>query len=255
MSQSVRRAARIIDSVALRPASVSELAEEFGVHRSTMFREVQSLEEVGYLRKRKSGEYVLGLHLIALAHQASDSLDLAEIAHDRLVKLHRTVGNTIHLAAVVDHSIVYVDKVEDTSGVRMYSRIGSPVRPYCSGIGKVILADMPAAERDAVLAGVVWQKFTEKTLTSRSELDAELSTVAAQGWAVDDGEFEDFVNCIAVPIHGPAGVVGALSITAIRMAADLKALKVQLPLLNAVAREISGELGAALVVRQKGPSS
>ncbi|MGV8912109.1 MAG: IclR family transcriptional regulator [Rhodoglobus sp.] len=245
MSQSVRRAARIIDSVARRPASVSELAEEFAVHRSTMFREVQSLEEVGYLRKRKNGEYVLGLHLIALAHQASDSLDLAEIAHDRLVKLHRTVGNTIHLAALVDHSIVYVDKVEDTSGVRMYSRIGSPVRPYCSGVGKTILAELPKNDRDAVLADVVWEKFTEKTLTSRSELDAELTAIGARGWAADDGEFEDFVNCIAVPIHGPAGVVGALSITAIRMIADLKALKAHLSLLQGVANEISAELGAA----------
>jgi DNA-binding IclR family transcriptional regulator len=243
MSQSVRRAARIVDSIARRPAGISKLSEEFGVHRSTMFREVQSLEEVGYLRKRKNGEYVLGLHLIALAHQASDSLDLAEIAHDRLVKLHRTVGNTIHLAALVDHSIVYVDKVEDTSGVRMYSRIGSPVRPYCSGVGKAILAELPADDRDRVLNGVVWHKFTDKTLTSRIELDAELAKIAARGWAVDDGEFEDFVNCIAVPIYGPDGVVGALSITAIRMAADLKALKAHLPLLEGVAREISAELG------------
>ncbi|MBH0008090.1 IclR family transcriptional regulator [Salinibacterium sp. SWN1162] len=245
MSQSVRRAARIVDSIALRPASVSELAEEFGVHRSTMFREVQSLEEVGYLRKRKNGEYVLGLHLIALAHQASDSLDLREIAHDRLVKLHRTVGNTLHLAALVDHSIVYVDKVEDTSGVRMYSRIGSPARPYCSGVGKAILAELSASDRDAVLRDTVWEPFTAKTLTTRPELDAELERVAARGWAVDDGEFEDFVNCIAVPIYGPTGVIGALSNTAIRMAADLNALRAHLPLLQSVAREISAELGGA----------
>lgn len=245
MSQSVRRAARIIDSIALHPASVSQLAAEFEVHRSTMFREVQSLEEVGYLRKRKNGEYVLGLRLIALSHLASDSLDLAEIAHERLVKLHRTVGNTIHLAAIVDHSIVYVDKVEDTSGVRMYSRIGSPARPYCSGVGKAILAGLDASDRDAVLRNVVWEKFTAKTLTTRPDLDAELSTVSARGWAVDDGEFEDFVNCIAVPIYGPAGVVGALSNTAIRMVADLNSLKANLPLLQDVAREISVELGAA----------
>jgi len=244
MSQSVRRAARIVDSIARRAATVSELAEEFGVHRSTMFREVQSLEAVGYLRKRKNGEYVLGLHLIALAHQAADNLDLAEIAHDRLVKLQRIVGNTIHLAAVVDQSIVYVDKVEDTSGVRMYSRIGSPVRAYCSGVGKAILAELPSTDRDAVLAGEVWAKFTDKTLTSRDQLDAELAKVHARGWAADDGEFENFVNCIAVPICGPAGVVGALSITAIRMVADLDTLKLQLPRLQDVAREISAELGS-----------
>ncbi|EPR75448.1 Transcriptional regulator, IclR family [Leifsonia rubra CMS 76R] len=153
------------------------------------------------------------------------------------------MGNTIHLAAVVDRSIVYVDKVEDTSGVRMYSRIGSAVRPYCSGVGKAILAELPASDRDAILEGAVWERFTAKTVASRVDLDAQLAKVSAQGWAADDGEFEDFVNCIAVPIRGAAGVIGAVSITAIRMVANLSALKSHLPLLQSVAREISAELG------------
>lgn len=221
---------------------MSELAQQFDVHRSTMFREVQSLEDVGYVRRRTGGEYVLGLRLIALSHLAAERLDLREIAHDRLRQLQRSVGNTIHLAAVVDQNIVYVDKIEDMSGVRMYSRIGSAVVPYCSGVGKAILAELPVVERDAILENVDWKRFTDKTLTSRSRLDVELERVAAQGWAADDGEFENFVNCIAVPIFGAAGVVGAVSITAIRMVANLAALRSHLPLLQNVARELSAEL-------------
>lgn len=243
MSQSVRRAARIIDSIVQNPATVLELAEEFGIHRSTMFRELQALEEVGYVRRRKSGHYVLGLHLITLSQRAFENLDLREIAHDRLMRLHRTVGNTIHLAALMDQSIVYVDKVEDSSGVRMYSRIGNVARPHCSGVGKAILAELGSSARDAILDGSDWERYTPKTLTTREALDAELVTVKSQGWAVDDGEFEDFVNCVAVPIRSSAGVVGALSLTAIRMVADLGKLKAQLPLLTQVAAEISAELG------------
>lgn len=243
MSQSVRRAARIIDSIVEEPKTVMQLAEEFELHRSTMFRELQALEEVGYVRRRKNGQYVLGLRLISLSKLAFDNLDLREVAHDRLVQLHRTVGNTIHLAALVDSNIVYVDKVEDSSGVRMYSRIGNAVLPYCSGVGKAILADLDTSARDGVLDGVVWKKFTEKTLTTRAELDAELEQVARQGWAVDDREFEDFVNCIAVPIRSSVGVVGALSLTAIRMVADLRRLRSHLPLMQQTAEQISRDLG------------
>ena len=105
----------------------------------------------------------------------------------------------------MDRSIVYVDKAEDESGVRMYSRIGKAVIPYCSAVGKAILANLDAAGRDAVLDGVTWERHTEHTITTASSSTVSSPLVAERGWAVDDREFEPFVNCIAVPIREPAG--------------------------------------------------
>lgn len=243
MSQSVKRAARIIDSIAAQPKTVAQLAEEFGLHRSTMFRELQTLEEVGYARRRRDGTYTLAFHLVSLAQASLENLDLRQSAYDIVRRLHQLVGNTVHVAAIIDDAIIYVDKVEDASGVRMYSRIGSPVRPHCSAVGKAILADLDTARRDAVLDGATWTRYTDTTITTRAALDAELTTVAGQGWAVDNGEFEDFVNCVAVPIRGSAGVVGALSLTAIRMKHDLTELELRIPLLQRSATQIARELG------------
>ena len=243
MSQSVRRAARIIDAIADESKSVAQLAKEFGLHRSTMFRELQSLEEVGYVRRRKDGKFTLGLRLITLSKKAVDGLDMRGAAHEHLMRLHKEVGDTIHLAALMEHSIVYVDKVEDPNGVRMYSRIGNAVQPYCTGVGKAILAELDTAERDEVLRGTTWERFTDTTLTSREMLDRELDEVKERGWAVDDGEFEGFINCVAVPIVTAVGVVGALSLTAIRMVRDLGDLKGDLPLLKRTAELIARDLG------------
>ena len=243
MSQSVRRAAKIIDAIADEPKTVMELAKEFGLHRTTMFRELQSLEEVGYVRRRKDGQFALGLHLISLSKKAVDTLDLRGAAHEHLLRLHKEVGNTIHLAALMEHSIVYVHKIEDSSGVRMYSRIGKAVLPYCSGVGKAILAQLDKEERDELLKDTTWERFTDTTLTSREELDRQLDAIKEQGWAVDDGEFEGFINCVAVPIVTSAGVVGALSVTAIRMAQDLDQLREHLPLIKSTAELIARNLG------------
>jgi len=125
----------------------------------------------------------------------------------------------------------------------MYSRIGKAVIPYCSAVGKAILADLGPAGRDAVLDGVTWQRFTEHTITTRDALDRELAVVAARGWAVDDREFEPYVNCVAVPIRTSLGVVGAISLTAIRVVADLDRLKTYLPALRETADLIARELG------------
>ena len=243
MSQSVIRAARIIDAIAADPRTVAELAEAFGLHRSTMFRELQALEEVGWVRRRGNGRYTLGSRLAALSKEALDSLDLREAGAEHVRRLQRLTGNTVHLAALMDRSIVYVDKAEDESGVRMYSRIGKAVIPYCSAVGKAILANLDTAGRDAVLDGVAWRRFTEHTITTRGALERELAAVSARGWAVDDREFEPYVNCIAVPIRSPLGVVGAVSVTAIRVVADLDRLKTFLPALRETSERIARELG------------
>ncbi|MRG61121.1 helix-turn-helix domain-containing protein [Agromyces sp. CFH 90414] len=242
MSQSVTRAARIIDRIAGDPRTVAELAEEFGLHRSTMFRELQALEQVGWVRRRPSGRYALGTQLAALSKQALDSLDLRDVGGEHVRRLHRRTGNTVHLAALMDRSIVYVDKAEDEAGVRMYSRVGKAVIPHCSAVGKAILAGLDSQRRDEVLARTTWERYTDTTITTRERFDRELAVVSARGYATDDREFEPFVNCIAVPITSSVGVVGAVSVTAIRMVADLDRLAVHLPIMRETADAISREL-------------
>ena len=243
MSQSVKRAAGILTSVATQPQSVVELAEQFGIHRSTMFRELQTLEQVGFVRRQGDGRFAPGMQLAVLGSAALEQLDLRGAAYAHVRRLHRITGNTLHVGALIGDEIVYVDKVEDAAGVRMYSRVGAAVRPYCSGIGKAVLAGLPHDRRDAVLAGCDWRPYTANTLTSRAALDADLLATARRGWAVDDAEFEDFVNCVAVPIVSSAGVVGALSLTALRAAQNLAQLEQRVPLLRETAAEISRDLG------------
>lgn len=243
MSQTVTRAAAILNLIVEEPRTVGELAEEFGLHRTSMFRLLQSLEAVGFVRKRNDGRYVLGFRLIELGQRSMSTLDLRQAASTYARKLHRAVGNTVHIAALIDDSIIYVDKVEDSAGVRMYSRVGAAVLPQCSAVGKAILAGVSVSRRDQVLQHVSWERYTDTTLTTRKDLDRELDAVADRGWAQDDGEFEDFANCIAVPISSTAGVIGAISVTAVRMVQDLDALKQNLSLMQKTAADISRELG------------
>jgi DNA-binding IclR family transcriptional regulator len=102
MSQSVKRAADILDSLAATPKTVSQLAAEFGIHRSTMFRELQTLEQVGFARRRGDGTYAPAFRLATLGAAALENLDLREAAHAHVRRLHRAVGNTVHVAALVD---------------------------------------------------------------------------------------------------------------------------------------------------------
>lgn len=242
MSKNVARIAEILDLLGQEPLTSIDLAKHFDIHRSTMFRELQSLEQARFVRKQSDGRYALGMQLASLGSTALEQLDLRATSTKHIRRLHAKVGNTIHLGAYLGSEIVYADKVEEATGVRMYSRIGASVRPHCSSLGKAVLAELPVERRDELLASCEWKRYTPTTLTSRRDLDAELTLTSKRGWSVDNSEFEDFVVCVAVPIKTEVGVVGALSLTALKAAHTLPELETQVPKLKDAARLIAGEL-------------
>jgi DNA-binding IclR family transcriptional regulator len=245
MSQTVKRATEIIEFIAEAPRTLNEITNHFNVDRSTIFRQLQTLERADFLVHRSDGTYNIGIRIISIAQQALDNLELHRIAHDEVRALHQRVGNTIHLAQLVEDTVVYVDKVEGTGSVRMYSRVGLPVQPHRTGVGKVILAQLSPRQRESLLRDVDWGTQGAKAqAAARQHLDGELEEIRRNGWGIDDGEFEEFVNCVAAPVKNSTGsVVGALSITAIKMINDLNALKEHVPDLLATAGRISRELG------------
>jgi DNA-binding IclR family transcriptional regulator len=235
VSASLERATDVIEFVASGSWTLREIAEHFDVHRSTVFRQLKTLEDAGFVAHRADGTWAVGMRLVTIAQQAIDRIDLRRVAGQPLRALQREVGNTVHLAQLIDDRVYYVDKVDDPDGVRMSSRVGREVTPAPTGVGKAILAQLADEQRDRLLEGM--------PADERGVLEQRLAEVRAQGWAADDGEFEEFVACVAVPVAGPAGVTGAVSISAIRAVSPVAVLQEHLPALQRCAAQIVKELG------------
>ncbi len=243
MSQTVQRALSIIEFFAERPRSLGEIAEHLDVHKSTALRLLQTLERGGFARLA-DGRYTVGFRMVALAHQAVDHLELHTVAHPHLVRLSNRYGHTIHLAQLVDDEIVYVDKVDGRGALKMQSRVGRPVILHTSGVAKAILAHLDEESRDRFLDRVTYQRYTPTSITTPAAFRQELELIAARGWAEDDGEFEDFVNCVAAPVRDARGrVVAGVSVTALRALAPLEQIREYLPQLTDTCAAISRDLG------------
>jgi DNA-binding IclR family transcriptional regulator len=243
MSQTVQRALSIIEFFAERPRSLGEVADHLDVHKSTALRLLQTLERGGFARA-VNGRYTVGFRMVAIAHQAVDHLELHSVAHPHLVRLSDQYGHTIHLAQVVDDEIFYVDKVDGRGALKMQSRVGRPVNLHTSGVGKAILAHLDDLSRNRFLARVSYQRYTPTSITTPAAFRQELERIAGRGWAEDDGEFEDFVNCVAAPVRDARGrVVAGVSITALRALAPLDRLREYVPQLTETCTAISRDLG------------
>ncbi|MEU0546427.1 IclR family transcriptional regulator [Micromonospora sp. NPDC005979] len=246
VAQSIRRAIDLIRRSAERPLSLTEAADVLGVHKSTALRILHTLESARFVRRTGAGAYVLGSGLIELADLALGSMDLRQPAAAHLRALQRETGHTVHLAQLTGDEIIYIDKVDSPAfdAVKLPSRVGRAVSIYASAVGKTILAYLPLDDRERLLSHVVFERFTDTTFADRGALDAELADIQERGWAVDNGEHDTYVMCVAAPIRDSRGqVIAAASITAIEVIASLDELKGNLPLLLETANQISYEIG------------
>ena len=218
MIQSLDRAFSILELFTAdnTPLGVTMISERVGLHKSTCFGLVNTLEHLGYLLQDKdSGKYRLGLKALVLgqAYLKSQNIrQLAAPAMETLISLAQEY--TIHLVVKEKDHVVYIDKYEGPQAmVIVASSIGQRAVLHCTGVGKSVLAFMDVEERRKILANSM-QSFTPYTLTNPVQLEKNLSEIRKMGFAFDDQERAMGLRCVAAPFFDNAGVVlGAISIS------------------------------------------
>jgi IclR family acetate operon transcriptional repressor len=214
--QSVERALELLEALAEpgEAKGVSELARATGLPVATIHRLLATMVSRGYVRQDSgSHKYTLGSHLIRLGEAAAR--DFGQFARPYLAELMEASGETANLAMLEDGQVAYVAQVASRHHrVRMFTEVGRRVHPPTSGVGKVVLAFRPRAEVEALLARSGLPPRTPRTITDPARFLAELDKVASQGYAIDSGEEEVGVRCLAVPVFGMGGSVAAMSVSA-----------------------------------------
>ncbi|MCX7888628.1 MAG: IclR family transcriptional regulator [Rhodobacteraceae bacterium] len=241
----VAKALTVLDQVASfgRPVRFSELLAGSPFPKATLFRFLQTLTGLGLLsHDPDSGFYSLGVRLVRLAHAAWNQSSLAPIARPHIDALSAEVGETVHLAQLDGAHVLYVDKRNARVPIEMFAQAGKVGPAYCTGVGKAMLAFLPAPERERLLPLMSFHRFTANTITTPAALEVELAAVRAAGHAFDREEHEPGIICVAAPILSSAGrVMGALSVTSSTARTTLEALAGLAPVVEAVAGRIAGE--------------
>ena len=214
--QSVERALELLEALA-EPGDgrgVSELGRATGLPVATIHRLLATMAAKGYVRQDSaSHKYLLGSHLIQLGEAATRHF--ASFAHPYLAELMEASGETANLAVFEGGNVAYVAQVPSRHHrVRMFTEVGRRVLPHSSGVGKVVLAFRPRAEVETLLSRTGLPRRTSRTITDPARFLAELDAVARQGYALDSGEEEVGVRCLAVPVFGVGGSVAAMSVSA-----------------------------------------
>jgi DNA-binding IclR family transcriptional regulator len=210
-TQAVDRAARLLTEVMHSPGSVTftELAATTGLAKSTTSRLLLALERNGLVQRDDHGRFRPGEMFVSFAWRGGAEAGLAELAQPFLERLGEQSGETINLGVERDCMIEQIAQVDSVYVIGVGNWLGRPVPLHCTALGKVLLAYGAAS-----LPARRLERPTERTITGRAELQADLAAVRAQGYAITDSELEPGLVAVAAPVRRDGGaVVAALSVS------------------------------------------
>jgi DNA-binding IclR family transcriptional regulator len=197
-----------------RGVSLADIVKSVGIPKTTAFRILGILLAREYVTWDQDNEkYAIGLKTLEIGLSGLIGQNIVEISIPYMQELSSTFGETSFLAVYNSGDVVYLYKVDGTKSVATRCTLGSRRPAYCTGLGKAILANLPAEESDRIFEKPL-EKLTDKTIVDRIRLHEEFARIRLNGYAIDDEGIEYGLYCMAVPVFDYTGrVVAAISVS------------------------------------------
>jgi len=245
--QSLGRAFAIMEEIARNRDGIglAELSKRVGLHNSTTFHLVKTLVTLGYVRQLKdSKRYRIGRPLFALAASALDEVEMVSLATPVLEALSRETGEAAHFSVRMGDAVVVLARTSGPGAFQLTDRVGV-VRPaHCTALGKMMLAGLAPEQLERFAASAEFKAYTPNSITSADQLRREIAEVRRAGMAIDDGEFDPELRCVAIAVHDFSGqVIGAIGISGPVWRLSIDALQKKARVVRIAADRLSGEFG------------
>ncbi len=202
----------LIELIAQHPMglTIQEIVNILGHSKTSIYRIICSLEEMGYLRKDQlKGSFSLTRKMFKIGLSTLGTTTIIEHAYDSMRRLRDKLRETVVLGTLMGTKIAILEQVIGSHHFSFILKPGMGVCLHASAPGKAFLANIEDWERDDILSKIEFTKYTEKTITNIDDYLKELEHVKACGYGLDMGEELSGVRCIGAPIFNLAGKAAA----------------------------------------------
>jgi IclR family transcriptional regulator, acetate operon repressor len=226
-----------------RPPRLKDVTATIGVNITTGYHLLNTLQQAGYLTKESDGTLRIGWQVEILHQGMLRHFVLGRDLHPVIEELAARTGETAYVAGLSKDGVVIQALVEASQAVRVTGHhVGFSGAEHIRASGKAVLAHLDDHSRDRILA----RCMGDAPPKARQAVFSELASVRQQGWALDEGEYQEGVCCAATAFFRSGGVVaGSITVSApatrFSTARDFIVEAVQ-----AAARQASARLGHRL---------
>ena len=255
--RAVDRVMQLLNAVAKdgeRGKSLGEVARTAGIPEPSALRYLATLAEGGFVEHEGRGEhgrYRLGLGVFMLSERAVGNQDLRATALSHMQRLVDQYGETVNLATFRQKRLVIIEVVEGLRSIRQGARTGEQDQLRSTALGKAILATHSDDAALALLRAEPIGQRTTKTIIDEDRMLADLNTIRARGYAIDNEESEIGLRCVGVAIIGRLGQMFGLSISGPSHLFSLEVVHKAGPALCAVGRQLGDQLTSGRTSRAR----
>jgi IclR family transcriptional regulator, pca regulon regulatory protein len=224
-----------------RQMTISQLSQKTGLSRAAVRRCLYTLQKLGYAGTDDNRHFHLRPHVLALGHSYISSMPLSSSAQPVLEHTSKLLHESCSIATLDGLEVIYVARASVTRIMSIDLRVGSRLPAFCTSMGRVLLANLPAEELERLLPAIEFTPKTERTVRSVERLRQILRQVQRNGYAIVDQELEVGLRSMAVPIRNAAGTtVAALNVGTHAQRVSIQQLQnTFLPHLQSAAEELS----------------
>ncbi|HEY2187530.1 MAG TPA: IclR family transcriptional regulator C-terminal domain-containing protein [Caldimonas sp.] len=191
-----------------RSLTIAQVSQATGMPRAAARRCLYTLKVLGYVEEDER-RYSLRPQVLTLGHAYLSSTPLAVVAQPYLDEVSRVVQESSSAAILDGDDIVYICRSAEKRILSISLLVGTRLPAYCTALGHVLLAHLPADRLEAYLQRVKLVARTDNTITSVAKLRKAIAQVQKADFALLDQELEVGLRSIAVPVRDHRGVVVA----------------------------------------------
>ncbi|SES08098.1 IclR family transcriptional regulator [Psychrobacillus sp. OK032] len=230
-----------IENAALTFQDIIELSS---IPKTSVYRMLLTLEEMGFIEKGDDSKYRLGLLFLTYGNLVSSRLDIRQIAYPIMQELHKELKEAINLIVKQGDEAIYIEKVDIYQKVRLYTAIGRRSPLYAGACSRVLLSFLQDDEIDSYLNNVELKPFALGTIKNKDQLLESIQEARTIGYTISHSELENHTSAIAAPILNFKGeVIAGISIAGIDANYQNENVAIFSKKVIAAANEISGKLG------------
>lgn len=211
----VEKTVRLLEVLAQAgaPQKLKQIASTAGMVKSSAYRILFTLRELGYVEQSPDRSYQLSWKVLTLVRGAARP-SLTTLARPHMEGLRDRLGESVWLAERRGPHVYLVDAAEAAHPIRLSFRPGDICPLHASALGKAIAAYLTDDELEAVLGKGELPRYTPRTITDRGLLAAHLAEVRERGYSINDEETIEGAMLFGAPVFDADGrPFAALSIS------------------------------------------
>ncbi len=194
--------------------SLAKLAERSGLVKSSVFRILYTLADLGYVMRDSRGLYSLTPRWAQIIRMRLPSENLVRCSAPLIAELHSRFHETVNLGVLDQGEVLYIHVLESPHAFRLAAHAGMRSPVHSTALGKCLLSGLSHEELEALVKDHPLNPRTRRTICDLARLERDLKRVRERGYAIDDGEDSSGARCVAAPITDSEGrVVAAVSIS------------------------------------------